>query len=334
MRSPYTREYLHNLQYSGSNNELEIRNVFERIQDALKNQEFTTTMERDFFCRIREHLLTDEIPSDYNACDEFIFEKLYFQYVTFDNLDCTKEQTDFKGNLISKEQRKLDRLNLDRYTSEWLDLVASFETINNDPDRDPFLKAILRETKDMFKELKRNQSDGDSLSEGINYEKKRVVLFQRWIYKKSKIYVEGTSVEDRKIEIGDFEFIIDEYSFAHVLSRHFGQTLKSVYTEKSVFSPEFRPENIVKQLSNIFELVNESGYIDEYQIKDRIYFEYRDKIYAVYFKQAHLNRKGIKPLIYYRLNSFYPVESVQELMNIDLVYEAFQISDELTVLLD
>ncbi|QEK50932.1 hypothetical protein FYC62_04030 [Pedobacter aquae] len=240
-------------------------------------------------------------PYDYKELDEATFNHLVLFY--YDNLDFLMPIS-FTYNGITRQYTR-EEIDLDRNKFNQL-LFWWKEQLSVGNKSSPLLKEIKDEYHKKVEILKEyfNQR-----SFGYNLFKRNVLKWEClmfYIYFIIKKYLQSRDVKEL-CEVVNNKYIITNYSFVHILSRHYFADFNTIYFNKTVIRDEtlFDPWNLPQGVKIIIELFEEHRPNWDTE-KDHLFFRYNLTTYILYFKEKFVDKLGHKLK---EIRTLYPVST-------------------------
>lgn len=261
--------------------------------------------EKDWICNNIQilHDKNDKLldPYDFPCCEDSIFYIRYPLY--FNNVDGHYPALDWTGKIEGvKKDRDLQMLN--QNFKNWNDTIS----ITN--HKDPLLNYVSKETRHQIKEIERYCKNEYLGLNKKQYLIKSIVLNTKYLFRYVQKFYEENPEKIINI-IDEKETSIDAFAYIHIMSRHYGQMIKEHQIGKSYHVEGLDYKNMPMELSRILIGYGKisSGKFDG----QKIYFLINGKPYGIWFKQIKSNIKGGGVKIEYRVQTFYPVEDINEL---------------------
>jgi len=257
-----------------------------------------TNEDIEIFCSC----MNPDLVKNYPICDDKRFYRLYLE-------DFAASQRGIKIN-----QAKQNDLN-DFYTA-WEIIIS------NERHSDNLLKFLTKETRDEIKGLKKSYEENSISIESDEFKNKiRIsILRSKFLYLKIKSVLNQLGQTKFKLMFNGSEVEVDEYTYVHLLFRHFGQLTKPEDFDKTYFTQEVQIEEIPDVIQFLLESVDISGFSDS-EFNYKISFRYKNIFYRIYFKEATRQEKGKGNIKYRRVNTFYPIEEQTEINDLMNNYE-------------
>lgn len=214
----------------------------------------------------------------------------------------------FFGKYFSQNENKENVKFLDKMANDWSEIIKKRN------HKDIYLQKISIETEQMFEEEFKYTVDYEEKS--LKRKQKEFLLYYRFIYISSqKIFSKSASL---CFLIGTNQITYDIESFYHV-ARHFAKTLKPDLLNKSFFSRDFEIHTIFNLLSKNFNLANQKNIFLEFKFSNsnQIFFKYNELIYSLWINKG----KDLSGNNIFRVDSFYPSESLEERKKYDNLIE-------------
>ena len=146
--------------------------------------------------------------------------------------------------------------------------------------------------------------------------KKSITLHSKFIYLTIKETYEELASEEYIVEIDSKNLLIDSYSFVHILFRHYSQMIKEHQQDKTYhFNKIIDYKNIPVILKNIIECYKVTIPKNTFN-GQKIYLLINNETYAIWFRKIPKHLKGNIQVEYFRVQTFYPVTDIKELLSI------------------
>lgn len=160
----------------------------------------------------------------------------------------------------------------------------------------------------------------------LSWSKYRYLLIKRTIFTEFPSGKFHLSLNKQKI-------VYDYYSLVHIVTRHFGETMKPYSQGKDHFHEVFYYDDLHVKLKQIFEAIEQSGLYAAQSLKE-INFRYYGTIYKVFCDSHVFQHKGIPDEVALRLNSFFPVGNKAMLDRLANNFIEQKVSDILSVFIN
>lgn len=269
--------------------------------------------EKDWICSKLNilHNDKDELLDPYNfpCCEESIFYDRYLWY--FQNLEGFYPVRIWKGEVTGASKiRDITMLEIHHQTWRATILVESHS--------DPLLHNISTETRHQLKEIERYCRKGFLGANRKKAMEKEMVLHSKFVFRNVQSFYEENPPK-WTLDVDGKTLLIDSFSYIHILLRHFGQSIKEHQTDKSYHVEGLDYKNLPIELGRIITAYSKvsSGQFDG----QRIFFKMNGKIYAIWLRELKTGIKGGGVLSEYRVQTFYPVEDINELKRIGHNYQ-------------
>ena len=284
------------------------RNIL--LHRKYESRETMTPYEEHFFCRC----IRFQDIRQYPFCLDEYFRVMYLQ----------------KHPQMPQELRSAQEKDEDVYKI----MIDSWgKTVNVANHKDHLLNMATAETRKELKALRKSIPIINNFKKSDFFEKRESLLAwtkYRYIIIKN-IWVEEFHSVPYKLYLDNQEIIFDEESLAHILSRHFAQTMKQYLSEKSFFTKDFLHTELHKRLEDVFSSIDYNGMYRNQPLGD-INFKLNGTIYKIYTEEKDLQIKGKKKVIR-RMASFFPLEHPGKLKKLDALYYEYAVEKNLSVFL-
>lgn len=317
-----------------SQDDIETRRIFEILKRRALGGEPLTVAEQDRFCGcVQFSMKPDGSVFDYDVCEGYIFDTLYMIYGS----DLTGGSVYTRPNGLTREivprvdaQHELNIL--ERMSQEW------HTVINKTNHSEPLLQVIAAETRYWIKSLENNPAFNDvgffRRCNRYEFFLKQILLYSKWLYRVCLEIFEEAIPGDFVLTLNGREVEMTEYSFVHILFRHFGQTLKPFDFEKSFHDPKFHPRILHKQLRIIFETLDQAnirvispGAISNIPLR----FTYRGTPYLVYLNKRVKQIVGAGNVDFLRLETFFIISTPEEIYKLELEFDEVAVNSVVSV---
>ncbi len=307
----YSREKLDSFLEPNSDR-AEHSRISQDLLDKVFAKEKVSLAEESFICGIIGMLRTEENVLAYNideidACKNYSFKNRYMMYVN--DLNGNNKIFNYDGE-ISPERKRIDVGFLNQNYLEWEKHIA------NKNNGDELISHVAKETNEQLKDLKKYC---DKMMIGSNYRqylKKSLTLHGKYIYLLVKEFYQEIGVEKQIVQIGESEVLIDSYTYVHTLFRHFSRSVKLHQLEKSYhFDENIGFKSVPNFLQNILSCYSTQEISNHFD-GENINVIFNNKPYAIYFKPVTKYLKGNIQKQYFRVQTFFPIESLVELNKI------------------
>jgi hypothetical protein len=259
---------------------------------------------------------------DYPPCVDFIFMDKYLVY--FKNHEGWDYQEDAFGE-ISLLQKRADVAFLDSQFIAWKTNI-----VENLRLKDELLRHIQIET---YRQLKALGEYCAEVGYGWNRQRhlaKGVILHSKFVYITVLEYYQDGNPKEKTISICNRSFLIDSYSYVHVLFRHYAAQVKEHQQERSYHSfGDFDHKQLPNDIFNFltqYAAVADCNKFDE----EKIFLRLNGNLYALWYKKMPRQLKGMPKVFIYRVETIYPVKSKGDLLKISHL-EELQISGALSI---
>jgi len=243
-----------------------------------------------------------ELVNNYRICDDERFCTLYLENLAADQ----------EGVKLSEEKQKY----LNEFYTAWEIIIL------NERHSDKLLKYSAEEARNEIKNIRKKfEKNGDSIESQEFKKKRRIsILRSKFFYLKTKSVLNQLGQLPLKLTFNGSYVEVDEYTYVHLLFRHFGQLTKPEDFDKTYFTEEIQLEQIPDVIQYLLESVDICGFSDD-EFNHKIAFKYNGRFYRIYFKEAERGEKGKGNVKYRRVNTFYPIEKQSEIDDLMTNYE-------------
>lgn len=136
---------------------------------------------------------------------------------------------------------------------------------------------------------------------------------------------------DRTFALNGSEIEFNEYSYIHILSRHYAEIIKQTPSNKTYHIPDFSPDEIVLQLKGIFEKLTEASDKFKGQSIQEVNFRFKGNLYRIWINERIKSIKGKGNVKYNRLETFFPLGAREMLEDLGANYIEEKITGEISV---
>lgn len=296
-----------------ANDEQEFRKVAESLHAKYNAGKKLNLAEIDFLC----NALVPEERKTCSLCDEHRFRMLYFRSLQFVN--------DPKYPKLEVDEIE----ELKRFGYEWDEKVIQVE--NHSSKTKLFLrKEALKEISQMSLEFR----DSGYLVKNNRYDAKllHILYMSRFIHFKVE-YEFFLGNENREILIPSSFGVVtfNEYSFIHILSRHYAAGVKQYPPNQGFFSNDVRISSVHRLIFLVLGWIQRMGIVIAEYLKRPISFKFKGMYYQLYLDHAYKQEKGHKGNIQIlRVNTLFPVNQSSIIAEIN-TKEAHSVSKSLTI---
>ncbi|MFB3386569.1 hypothetical protein [Flavobacterium sp. LAR06] len=284
------------------------RKIFEALKVKAIANDYLTEHEKEFFYGgVKYSLLDDGKIEDYECCDNPKFKFIYLTYARningFKKNKVTKPIRNFEY-VVKKKEIKQDLYYLTKKAREWKKIVKT------NIHQEALLQHSVKETREELKELRKLPKYKNNI-QGIytpSYIAKEnaILLNSKWLYCVALEIFESLDPSDFISQINVIRIEFDEYSLIHIINRHFAKVLKQFDTKKSFHYDLFKPRILSTQIKEIITVIDNSTLLKDKAI-DKIAFQIDGVDYIIYTSEKMRGNE-----IYRRLNTFFPVDNIND----------------------
>lgn len=286
-----------------------------------------TYAESEYLCNGLKFTKKEEgKPTDFELCEDYIFRDLYLRYV-FD-LNGVTPIFKTKTTLTPIDEKRAEVERLDQISQVWEKIIQR----SNHPTQS--LNYLAKETRADIKELEKQPEFNEygflRRCNHFDFRKKRILLHSKFIYTKNLQIMSELTEEEPIYELNGELIEFTEYSYIHILSRHYAEIIKQTPNNKSYHIENFHPDEIVLRLKHIFKEIDDSGkYVDD-EIHE-VNFRFKGDLYRIWVNERIKSIKGHGNVKYYRLETFFPLKEKGMLGDLAETFEEKKLSEELSV---
>jgi len=303
------------------------RKIFLELLDKAKKKANLSYAEAEYLCNaLRFTKMDDGKPQNFEICDDCLFRHLYLRYV-FDLNGVTpikKNKTEF----TPVPEKRIEVEELERISKEWEIIIQQ----SNHPNQ--ALNYLTKETRSDIKDLEKHPEFNNygflRKCNHFDFRKKRIVLHSKFIYSKYQEVMSELSDADRTFVLNGAEIEFNEYSYIHILSRHYAEIIKQTPNNKTYHIPDFSPDEIVSQLDEIFKKIESSSKFKGQSIHE-VNFRFKGNLYRIWINERIKSVKGKGNVKYNRLETFFPLEDREMLEDLRANFNEEKITDEISV---
>jgi len=279
----YKYSELQNLSYTEL--EVPLTRYFHKYSNHRKEIKKLKTHEKDFlfynislFRNERNELAYDFASID--EASEFHFNKLILTY--FENLDFDKPTRDHLNRVISTEQVEKDKASFDNYYDHWINQLET--------KKGKYLNVIHTELNKRIKELNANYENGVIKEAEYTNQTKKHYLTAFYIYYKVKLFFDGLTDKFVTLNVLGENFIINIYSFVHILIRHYFPSLNNGNSDRSLNDPLpfFDIENLPDSVSDFLAKYFDYNKTPLDSSKEYLLFSFKGDKYIIWIQYKSL----------------------------------------------
>jgi hypothetical protein len=304
------------------------RQIFEELLKRAREKKDLTYAEAEYLCNGLRFSKKEEDgkTKDFEICGDYLFRHLYVRYA-FD-LHGVGAIMNNKTEFTTAADKRLDVDELEQISQKWEVIIKQ----SNHPNQ--ALNYLAKETRSEIKELEKQPEFNDMgflrRCNHFDFRKKRIVLHSKFIYSKYQEIMSEIEETDRTFTIGGLEIEFNEYSFIHILFRHYAEIVKQTPNTKTYHIPDFSPDEIVHQLKQLFFAIESSGKFKGQSIHE-IDFKFKGKLYRVWVNERIKSIKGKGNLKYNRLETFFPLADAAMLKDLHTNFVEEIVSNEISI---
>jgi len=310
--------------------QIRTRAIFEDLKSKAIDGDDLTEHEKDFFCQcVKLSQLDDGKIEDYDCCSNYKFKQTYLSY--FQNLTGFGIYQKVRGTEIYNPERKEidnDINYLKNVAYNWSSIISKTNYSQQ------LLQHISKETRNDLKDIEK--SKGILLfrrdKEKYVLNKQRTLLRSRYIYCMALQIFEIFDKKEFVLQLNGNDIEINEFSIIHIINRHYSELTKANPT-KSFHNEDFEPQYLNKQLGEIFKTIEGSGKFRDCSI-NKIAFKFKGIDYQIWINEREKQMKGKGNVKFNRLETFYPITEMAELLKLSTDFEFSKINDDLGVYIE
>jgi hypothetical protein len=327
LKKHYDKDEL-NLKNDSEEEQIRARGIFEDLRKKATEGKKILEREKDFFCTYLKltNYEDDGDINDFVDCEDFIYRELYLTYFSSALADDEFYKAD-KGKIrkVEMKEQVKDFKYLQKERHKWL------KVIENQKHKDQLLQMLTAETRNDLKKLKKSSGKLYFSRQKREYElqQDKHILHSRYIYLVVKQVIENANPADFEFQFAGEQIEIDAYSLIHIINRHYAETIKGD-SNKTYHIEDFKPDEVHLMLRDILLRIDEKGLVQSADIR-KIAFIYKGVTYRLWINKRKKFIKGTGETESYRLDTFYPIEDVDELKDIADNYNSVNIDAEIEV---
>lgn len=288
--------------------QIRTRRIFLALKIKAIANDYLTEHEKEFFYGgVKYSLLDDGKIEDYECCDNPKFKFIYLTHARdingFKKNKVTKPIRNFEY-IVKRKEIKKDLYYLTKKAREWKMIVKT------NFHKEVLLQHSVKETREDLKELRKLPKYKNNI-QGIHTpsyiaKENSILLNSKWLYCVALEIFESLDSSDFISEINGIKIEFNEYSLIHIVNRHFAKILKQYDTKKSFHYDLFKPRILSTQIKEIITFIDSSTLLKDKAI-DKIAFQIDGIDYIIYTSE-----KVRGNAIYRRLNTFFPVDNIND----------------------
>ncbi len=308
----YPRALLDSL-YDGKEQHKDYKSIVQSLVDKIYANEELSLAEERFACGIFESLrdINGDKVNDikkYTSCSNYLFRGKYLLYVN--DLNGHKAVIDFNGE-IPLAKKKEDVAFLQNEYENWKifleDKLNGFKLINY----------VAQETRQQLKQLEKFCQNMQIGSRYKDYLHKTIVLHGKYIYLLVKEFYQELGKSEEIIEISGREILVDAFTYVHTMFRHYASHIKQHQIGKSYhFDTNIGFKEVPNFLIDVLTCFKNEISLEHFNSRN-IFFQFNEKPYALWFRPFRIDLPGGKRKNYLRVQTFYPIEDLEELKKLD-----------------
>lgn len=328
MKKHYTLDEL-DFKNVSEDEQIRTRKIFEDLKEKASKGQELLQREKDFFCTcLKLSQWDDGKIKDFETCKDYEFKDLYLTYF-HNNLEgpfVKVHKTEVVE--VSKQEKIKDFTYLMKVADEWI------KQIEIDNHTDPVLQELGIETRRDLKILNQKFSGLNKIfrrqKDDYKLRKDKLILQSKFIYLLVKSVIENNESQDFEIPFSNETIEFTIYSLVHIVSRHYAQQIKQ-NDDKTYHYDHFFPTELHIDLRNILLEIDKLNLININQT-DNIIFNFKGVIYKLYIQKRFKQVKGVKGNIpIFRVQTFYPLYSPENLEMLNKEYTKIKINDDLSL---
>jgi hypothetical protein len=276
----------------------EYHSLNQQLFDKAREGKKLSLFELDFFCVCLNRDLRIKFP----ICNEYRFRDYYLR-----NLD-------YRPVPVQYQLTEVERQELDEFAEDWYNNVILNERCSQT------LLHIRRETKKEIKQMSKEFQYNGFLVKSKLYQAKlkKILWMSRYIHFKI-VYDFFLGSKSYEISIPSIfgEVVFNDFSLAHIYTRHYAGGEKQYSPDQSFFSPDIHFNSIHRVVILVLGWINKQNIPIKQLINKAISFKYKNEYYHLYLDRVLIQRKGHKGNIsVLRVNTIFPINDRNILQNI------------------
>jgi hypothetical protein len=193
---------------------------------------------------------------------------------------------------------------------------------------DQLMQIVAIETREELKSLRKKYTSLHRTFTSHEYQKRKFKLLEwskyRYIMIKD-VFELSIQSDHYKLYLNEHEIIFDYYSLTHILTRHYGQLMKTYDTDKSHFTQDVHHEEVHLQIEKIFKQIDASKLYVNDSVKE-VNIRLNGTLYKIFIDEE--TKGGTKV---FRLNSFFPTVNNKMLLRLEKEFEEKKIDANLSI---
>ena len=303
------------------------RKIFLELLGKAKKKDKLSYAEAEYLCNALNFTKMDDgKPQDFEDCGDYLFRHLYLRYA-FDLNGVTPIKKN-KNEFTPVAEKRIEVEELERISQTWETIIQQ----SNHPNQ--ALNYLAKETRSDIKDLEKQPEFNNygflRRCNHFDFRKKGIVLHSKFIYCKYQEVLSELSDADRIFILNGTEIEFNEYSYIHILSRHYAEIIKQTPNNKTYHIPDFSPDEIVPQLNEIFKEIESSGKFQRQSIHE-VNFRFKGNLYRIWINERIKSVKGKGNVKYNRLETFFPLADREMLEDINTNFVEEKITEEISV---
>lgn len=258
---------------------------------------------------------------DFSQCGDFLFWEKYLLY--WGDHEGWGRIKNSSNTFVSDAQKSEDVKFLNDHYEEWKHVVWA------EQQKTAFLQTVVSETRRLIKEVTEYSKQ---IGEGANrqrYIEKALTLHSKYVYFQVREYYEELDANEELMAFCNEKVVIDFFAYIHILFGHFAAGIKFQRPGKSYHSNDtidFRriPKNIISILTEY----SDQGLCHHFN-KQNIFFNLKQKNYAIWFRSMTRSVKGKGQENYLRVQTFYPIELAEDISKLQKL-ELLKVNNDLS----
>lgn len=304
------------------------RKIFEDLREKARKNQILLEREKDFLCMcLKISSLNDGKREDFLACEDYIFKELYLTYF-HNNLEGPFFKVK-KGKAVevSESEKIKDFKTLMNISDKWL------KQIEIENHKEPIIQELAIETRRDLKKLNQRYSGLNKIfkkqKDDYRLKKDKILLQSKFIYLLVKSVIQNTNSKDFEIPFSNEIIEFNIYSLVHIVSRHYAEPIKGD-GEKTYHYDHFFPTELHLDLKKILHEIDKLNQIN-INNTDSIVFKFKNVVYKLWIQERFKQVKGKGNVKIFRIQTFYPIYSENDLKEISEIYTEIGLKDNLSV---
>ncbi|HWB64167.1 MAG TPA: hypothetical protein VG603_11690 [Chitinophagales bacterium] len=315
---------------------------FDKLHKRVVAGKQLTELEKTFFCKYIPTFLPNSKAEDFPECADFRFKTTYIWYwqdltggikyfkpvslttedlSSFD-LDEVKQNPAKYKREVGAQEAQADLAYLESEAHSWYKKMQA----SNPGDS---LYCAKVETDEQIRQLdEQPEFKNDFYMKGtIKYRliKRGIILQSKYAYLMMKEEVEKLDKADLFFTLNGIDIELTECTILHILFRHYSALTKKYNTGKSFHNTDFHYRKLPEQLRSMLKKIEDSGLYKNDSVA-KISINYNGVPYCIRTGDVLQRQVAGQTMPFVRIQTFYPVEDLDELNTLKTDYKVVSLS--------